>query len=259
MTDSRENETEMEKLQRQRAEAERKRHAAAARRSQIQRKKLFAISDEEAARVRAILERSREDQVAEYRRKVAEIEIEDGKTINLEDTLVSPTPEQLQRSQYARVDVDVEYQRDQPVQTYQNVGESRILQLHWRGVIDDQQFIACRYYRERWEMGGLAGLPGVALYGEMSSGGDRYYGHMPKSEAAVAAREDYRWARKLISAKFVELFEAVVLHEATFGEAAKKVRCRKALAALRFKMAASELHMGILHLMPILMAGKKPY
>lgn len=223
------------------------------------RARLQEQAEREAARVKAILARDDADRAAEYRRKMAEIEIEEGKTINLEDALIGPTPEQMERNQYVRVDVDVEYQRDQPVQTFRNVGDSRILQLHNRGVIDDQQFIACRWYRETWERGGLAGLPGVALYGEMQSGGDRYYGHIPKSEAAVAARKDYRWARGLISDKLVHLFEAIVLYEHSIGTAAKIVRCRKERATLRFLMAASELHMGIMHLMPILMPGKKSY
>ena len=87
--------------------------------------RLYAMDEREAKRIRRMLARDAEDR-ADARRRVSPYA----------DETIPPTPEQLRSGSYVPHSVAAERQRATATNTYRNVGASRILQLHERGVID---------------------------------------------------------------------------------------------------------------------------
>ncbi len=205
----------------------------------------------ERSRVADLLCRDREEAKAEERRRAAEIEVAEGKFVNFEDLPVKPTPEQFAKGEYQTRIEDSPDGSIRSVAVLRRVTDLRIVQLHRRGVIDDDLFAACRWYRNIWERSGLAGGVAISSY-DTDPRGYREYGVMARTEMQAEARANYRWARnELISDVPRVVFEMVVLDEVGLTEAGIALGCGKSTARKRFLFAASELHMGIAHLLPI--------
>lgn len=204
----------------------------------------------ERARQRAIARRDVEDRQAEQLREAARINVESGNLASLDDARLGPTPEQLEKAEYRTVQIEAPEQTAREVTTLRRVTESRIVQLHQRGVLDDDMFAACRWYRERWERSGLDTGAAIAAY-DGDPRGEKLYGVMPRTEAQAEARSDWRFARSTIPLDVVGLFESVVLAELTISDAARASGCRYANAQAAFVRGALALHGGIAHLLPI--------
>jgi DNA-directed RNA polymerase specialized sigma24 family protein len=130
------------------------------------------------------------------------------------------------------------------------VTTDRLLQLHGRGVLDDDQLIACVWYRRRWEETGLATGPQTSKLAP-SVRGDPARDHLPRTEAAWESWHLYRYARDGVPADVRALFELVVLDGLGMKAAARASNCRYANSAAAFRRGALALHETIRHLLPV--------
>lgn len=186
---------------------------------------------------------------AEADRARAEIEVSEGVYVNLTDTVVPPTPELLAKGNFIPFTPKGEDGTVRSVKTVRRYIHDPLLTLHARGVLDDDTFAACRWYRDRYEAAEMEPSCAVASYGE-SVRGDPAYGHLPRSQWAAEARSDFRWATGFIPVDVADLFMAVALHDMSISDAARAKRCRYANAAAAFRRGALALHDGIAHRLP---------
>jgi hypothetical protein len=209
-----------------------------------------AAQQTQQRRVRDLLKADRRYTRAEIRRAEAEREVAAGKLSSFDDTKIGPTPEQMIKGDYRETEIELEDQTIRRFTTFKNIGESRIVQLYRRGVIDEDGYAACSWYRNTWEDAGLAGSAPVARYEPTVPSGDVAFGHVPRTEYAVSARYDYRWARACLPpSPDCFLFELVVLDEASIADAAKISRIRKNAAKSIFQRAVALLFSRIQHLL----------
>lgn len=203
-----------------------------------------AAREAEDARVQALLDREAAEREAERRRQLAEIEIEEGRFVNLDDTVVPPTPELISKGDFDLYTPKGEDGTVRTVSTLRRRMKSQLVILYSRGVLDDDLLAACKWYRDRYEAAELEPSAPVAQYGETVRG-DPVYGHLPRTQWGAEARADFRWARKFIPADVRNVFEFVILKDMTMKDAARAARCRYANIQAAFRRAALELHGGI--------------
>ncbi|PZU59817.1 MAG: hypothetical protein DI547_04900 [Sphingobium sp.] len=198
----------------------------------------------EQERVDGILRRDADDRREERRRAEAEIEVARGVFVNLDDTVVPPTPELLSKGDFVSYTPKGKDGTVRSVRTVRRRIVSMMVTLHSRGVLDDDQLQACKWYRDRYEAAQMEPRFGVSSYGE-SVRGDPLYGHMPRSQWAAEARSDFRWAQSFIPEDVRDTFELIVLQDRPMREAARDGRCRYANIAAAFRRGALALHGGI--------------
>jgi len=204
----------------------------------------------EARRVRDMLKRDERDRREEARREEARVEVSEGKFAALHDATIGPTREQLARGRFRSYTVDKQKGSVRSVTTVRRVLTDRLVQLHNRGVLDDDQLGACVWYRRQWEATGFASGPQTSKFTLAPAGRPRL-DHLPPTEVAWEAWQLYRFARDGISPEVRGLFELVVLDEYTIKDAGRASRCGFANASAAFIRAALELHGRVSHLLPI--------
>lgn len=201
----------------------------------------------ERDRVAALLRRDGAEREAEERREIAVAQLENGEFANIEDTVVPPTPEWLDKA-----GTTVPYTprgHDGTVRSVKSVRRLLITQptyLLSHGVIDERQHSACIWYRDRYEAAEMEPAAAVASYGE-SVRGDPVYGHLPRTEWGAEARADYRWAADFIPVDMVDLFEAVVLHDVPITQVGKLTKRGFRNARAAFLLACERLYEGVAH------------
>ncbi|MDY7525503.1 hypothetical protein [Sphingomonas sp. 10B4] len=205
--------------------------------------------EREQARVEAILRRDRAGTKTERKRREALAEVKEGKFGNLADTAMQPTPELLRTGEFAPYTPDKTDGTIRTVPTLRRVQHSRIIALHKRGVLDDDTFPACLWYRKAWEGCGFDLSPTAAAWGEQIPG-EKAYGHGGKTPAQVEARQNFRFAAAFIPDDMRKTFDLVVLEEFTIADAAREARCRYTNVTVMLKLAAYLLRGGIGHVLP---------
>jgi len=203
----------------------------------------------EQKRVQALIARDISGREADMRRKIADAQVENGEFYNIEDTVVPPTQEWLDKAKPDGVIAYTPRSEDGTVRTIRTVRKKHISQityLYSHGVLDDDMFSACRWYKDRHEAAEMEPSAGVSSYGETIRG-DAIYGHLPRTEWGAEARDDYRWAREFIKPDMISLFECVVLYDITITDAARLAKCRFRNARAAFLAAVYDLHGGISH------------
>lgn len=208
------------------------------------------VREAEAERVAGILKRDADDAERERRREIAVAQVASGEFANLDDTVVPPTAEMLEKGAFTPYTPRGLDDTVRSVRTVRRVITDTLLVLHQRGVIDDDLFAACRWYRDRYEAAQLQAHVGVASYGE-SVRGDPAFGHLPRTAWAAEARSDFRYAQSFIREDVLGIFENVCLHSQSLKEAARTGRCRFKNAAAAFLQGALDLHGGIAHRLKI--------
>lgn len=209
-------------------------------------KSLEAMRREEAARVKALIERDRADRIREADRKRAEIELANGSFVNIADSVVEPTPEWLAHVPHRS------YTPKQPDSTVRVISTvrhdylSRIMKMHRSGKLSDDHFAACIWYRDRHDMAGLHGRyksSHISLTGNVGGGGNGA-GQSPMAlhEREASARVEYRAARAAITQFYVRFFEAVVINDVPLSRASRFARCRNEKAPARFRDCCKELY-----------------
>jgi hypothetical protein len=217
--------------------------------------RLYRTTVPEAKRIVAMLGRDRSDRNAELRRVDALTEIEAGKFTNLADTEIKPTREQLAAGEFEMVTADKTDGTARQTQAMKRVTESRIVQLHARGVLTDDTYPAVLWYRRTWEKTGFDTILSASGMSERSAGGERAYGHMARTPLELEARDALRFAAGFIPADMLGTFDRVVLEEMTITDAARVARCRYANVTAVVRLAALRLLGGIAHLLPVRAVG----
>lgn len=205
-----------------------------------------ARKNESEMRVLSLLEKDAADREAEQRRRIALADLEAGIERSKADTLIPPTPELLAKGDFISRKIADKQWADGALSGYRRVQIMQITYLAGRGVLDDQMFAACKWYRDRFEAAQMEPSAPVASYGETVRG-DAIYGHLPRSEWAAEARADVRWAREFIPDDMLDLFEMIVLDDLPLTQAAKSRKCRFNNVKAAFRLACSRLYDGVAH------------
>ena len=171
-------------------------------------------------------------------------QVENGEFANLDDTVMNPTPELLKTGTFVQYTPKGLDDTVRSVKTVRRLHISQIAYLLSHGVLDDDTFAACRWYKDRYEASELEPSAPVASYGE-SVRGDRLYGHLPHSQWAAEARSDFRFAQGFIPPDVSRLFDAIVLEDQTLTRAAKTSRVGYRNIKAAFLRGALALHGGI--------------
>ena len=123
---------------------------------------------------------------------------------------------------------------------------TRIDKLKAAGTISREEAQACEWYAEAHALG-YETLGITADYERSGGGGDCVITHLAKYKAQQEARANYAFARSVLPAPALGLFERVVIGgEAIGGKGRAHELLRK-----RFRLTAAVLHERILHLLPI--------
>lgn len=183
----------------------------------------------EANRVAAILARDAADAEAERARQAASIELDNGLTVNLVDTVVPPTPEWLaktpSRAVYVGADNWTDRSAHEPVRTVRRIPASMAYKIHMSGRITERQMKACVWYRDRYEVAGMEGNIKGASFEPRIAGGTT--SGIPFSDYQIAAQDDYRNARLLVPMQLRTFFELVVLQDRSLTQARKLSKAGK--------------------------------
>lgn len=183
----------------------------------------------EANRVADILARDAEYAEAERARAAATIELADGLTVNVVDTVVPPTPEWLAKTQTRTVYVGGEKWTDrashEPVKTVRRIAASMAFRIHSDGRINERQFKACVWYRDRYELAGLEGTIKTASFEPRISGG--IGSGLPFSDVQIEAQDEYRNARLMVPMLLRPFFELVVINDLSLTGAKRKAPAGK--------------------------------
>ena len=208
----------------------------------------------EAKRVNELLLRDRRTAKRERKRRDAEIEVAEGKFGNIDDTVVEPTPELLRTGAFEPYRPDKTEGTVRSLATLRRVQSNRIVQLHQRGVLDDDTFPAVLWYRRTWDGCGFDLSASAAAWGEQIRG-ERAYGFGPKTPAQVEERRNFRFAREFVPDDMIATFDLIVLEEMTIADAARAARCRYTNITAMVRVAAYRLRGGIGHLLPVREVG----
>lgn len=210
--------------------------------------KLF-VSRAEKRRQRDLVEADIAYRREEMHRKIAQGQIENGLSANLQDSLIPPTPELLAKDDFRRTVVAGDDWYDQPVVTYRRrVMPPQIERMNNLGILDDNLFLACKWYRQKFEGGFFEPSPSISGYAQ-NFGGEKLFGHLAKTEKQAQARSLFRWAAGFIGANYLCLFDAVVLNDFSIKEASSLAKYGYNKGKSYFIAAAGELHFGIGHLL----------
>lgn len=192
-----------------------------------------AIRTAEKRRVKSLIEDHKRSIAMEANRQSAEIEVRDGVFVNLDDTVMGPTPEWLLNVPSQSF---IPRQPDgtvRKVSTVRSVQTPIIIRMLRSGKISDEHAYACIWYREVHAKAGLEGRYSTNQFGPQigfgASSAKRVGGaggHIPMTEDEAYAREMYRAARNSISSHNIKYFESVVIQDIPLHRASRFARCR---------------------------------
>ncbi len=207
-------------------------------------KSLEAMRREEAARVKAVIDRDRADRIREADRKRAEIELANGSFVNIADSVIEPTPEWLAKGDVAT------YRPKQPdgtvreVKTVRRKAGSVLVGMHMEGRINEDHFVACMWYRSVYEQAGVDGRyksSHISMTGNTGGGGGQGQHPMAQHHREAEAREFYRLARMEINPRFLPVFELVVVEGLSLRAASVTAKRDNSRLLANFTMAAQRV------------------
>lgn len=184
-----------------------------------------AAGQREADRVAAMHARDRLDADREAERNAAIIQVADGLTVNIGNTVVQPTPEWMSKGETRSVAVGGERWTDMPMTTVRRVSTSQIFKIHIDGRINERQFKACAWYRDRHELSGLEGnLRSGSMEPRVACG---LASSLPFSTSQIEAQDELRNARLIMPRVLHRFFEKVVVDDLSLTRAAREAHAGK--------------------------------
>lgn len=210
---------------------------------------LVGVAEPEAAaaerdRVTALIERDKADRVADRDRQAAELQVADGLTVNISDSVIEPTPEWKAQGDFRTFTPRLEQGTVRTVKAYRRVSVPMVLRFWNKGKINDDQLQACIWYREAWEQAGLVGRfksSHISLTGNTGGGGGMGQAPIALQQREAEARDAFRQATAAIAPVLVKMFQAIVLHDLPLARARRFIRCRNGGEFQRFLAACQDL------------------
>ena len=208
----------------------------------------------ERHRVDQLLRRDRDDDESDRLRVQAILEIDDGKFVNLQDTVLGPTREQLAHSEYISFTPRGRDGTIRSVKGYRKQSHSTVLRMHRKGQITDEGFFACIWYARKYEQAGLEGSVGSIDYGRevFSAPMD----HTAFSEWQEEARFYLRIVKGELPKAFIKFFENIVVHSLPVHRAKRSCRIRSDRALPKFKELSEIAYRVIDRIDPVRQARK---
>jgi hypothetical protein len=165
--------------------------------------------DETAARVNQLISSDRVYERDILRQAEASIAVANGNFAALQDSVISPTPEQLEKGMFLPYTADTSKHSAAAATTVRRVLTPHVKTLHNHGKISDEQFAACLFYRDAYERAGMEGkIKSAQLDREVFGGAGSGFMF---TEAELDAQAQYRGCRSVIRKNRLVFFEMVVL------------------------------------------------
>lgn len=190
----------------------------------------------EEARVKALIERDRQDRMRDIERAAAELKIREGLVVSAHETVIEPTPEWFQHGDAQAYTPELPDGTVREIKTVRRVRVPIILRMLHRGQIDNDHYRALHWYSECYERAGLHGRIPIAQIGKEVFGGgpDR----MLFTESQQEAQKLLREVKSAIPKHQVRFFEAVVIDNIPITRASRFIRKTPANALKPFRMIA---------------------
>lgn len=190
--------------------------------------RLARWKQEEEARVAALIKRDKKDRTRENDRKAAELEVADGRFVNLAETVVEPTPEWMSKGETRTFIPKQPKDTTKIARSVRRVAVPTIVKLYNDGKMTEDHYHACMVYRRMFEQAGLTGRYKsnyLSITGNTGGGSGGMAQHPMASHASEAeARDLYRRAKAVIAPRFIQVFEFVVISDLSMRQAATKAK-----------------------------------
>ena len=193
----------------------------------------------EQARVKALIERDKQDRMREIERAAAEIELASGKLVSVRETVIEPTPEWFQHGDSEDFTPEVPDRTAIVMKTKRRVLTPIVKRMWAAGKLDIDQYRALSFYADCYEHAGFHGaIPGVQIGKEVfGSGPDRVL----FTEAQQDAQRTLRLLRAVITKHHVRFFEAVVIDNVPVARASRFIRTTRNNQLKLFKIEAQKV------------------
>ena len=190
----------------------------------------------EKARVKALIERDKQDRMREIERAAAEIKVREGLVVTAHETVIEPTPDWFQHGDAESFTPELPDGTVRELKTVRRVLVPIVLRMLHADKIDSDQYRALVWYRECYERAGLLGsIPSVQIGREVFGGGpDRVL----FTEMQQDAQRQLREAKAEIPKHQIRFFEAVVIGNVPVTRASRFVRTKPAKALKIFRELA---------------------
>jgi hypothetical protein len=150
-----------------------------------------------------------------------------------------PTPEQIGQGFFEKYASKLSGHHDQRVETVRRVLTPHVYRLYLSGVIDDQQLVACRWYRDTYEATGLCGNIASSDYAKEVFSGSVNADVFTAWQ--IDCQDMLRFVRKELTKRYLQFFEAIVLDDCAPQKALRLAKKRNGTETALFRSMASEL------------------
>lgn len=193
----------------------------------------------EQARVKALIERDKADQMREIERAAAEIELASGKAVYVKETVVEPTPEWFQHGDAEDFTPEVPDRTAIVLKTKRRTLTPIVKRMFNAEKLDIDQYKALAFYADCYEHAGFHGsIPSVQIGKEVFGGGpDRVL----FTEAQQEAQRTLRMLRDVITPHRVRFFEAVVIDNVPVARASRLIQTTRNNQLKLFKIEAQKV------------------
>lgn len=194
----------------------------------------------EQERVKALIERDRQDRMREIERAAAEIELKSGRLASVRETVVEPTPEWFQHGDAEDFTPEVPNRTAIVLKTKRRVLTPIILRMLHKGDLDNDQYRALNWYAETYEMAGLHGTMPIAQIGREVFTPDKA-DRLMFNERQQDAQRMLRQVKSVLEPHKIRFFEAVVIDNVPVARASRFIRTTRSNQLKLFKIEAQKV------------------
>lgn len=203
------------------------------------------IQQEEADRVDALIKRDKKNRIRERDREAAELEVADGRFVNLGDAVVEPTPEWMEKGDTRTFIPKQPKDTTKIARSVRRVSVPTIVKLYNDGKLNEDHYHACMVYRRVYEEAGLDGRYKsnyLSITGNTGGGSGGMSQHpMARHHNEAEARQSYRQAKMVINPRFLQVFELVVIFDMSLRAAATKAKRDNSRIFHNFRYSCEQL------------------
>lgn len=200
------------------------------------------IKIDEKNRVNLLIVKDNSEAARESMRQQAELEISEGKFVNLSDAVVEPTDEWKRHHESRPYSPPARNGTVRDAKTVRRVITPTVLKLYRDGRATEDQYRACAWYRDQYEAAGMDGCYVTTSFSDTGGGGGpSMRGHLAATERQAEAKRLWRAARDAIHPEFIQFFDLIVLRDYTPRNASKFVRVSERRADSHFRGLCEDL------------------